>query len=103
MTPSRAPLLAALLDDGGLTLPEFSRACAVEEAWVVLHVREGLLAAAGDAPDAWRFGSPAVRRARALLKLERDFEAAPELAALVADLMDELETLRAQLRRAGLG
>jgi len=32
---------------------------------------------------------------------ERDFEAVPELAALVVDLLDEIAALRAQLRRAG--
>jgi chaperone modulatory protein CbpM len=37
-----------------------------------------------------------------ILVLERDFEAIPELAALVADLQEEIETLRKQLLRAGL-
>jgi len=31
-------------------------------------------------------------------RIERDFDAAPELAALVADLLEELEALRARLR-----
>jgi chaperone modulatory protein CbpM len=35
-------------------------------------------------------------------RYERDFEAGPELAALVADLMEEIEALRARLQRAGL-
>jgi chaperone modulatory protein CbpM len=35
-------------------------------------------------------------------QLERDFDAVPELAALVADLLEEMDTLRARLRRAGL-
>jgi chaperone modulatory protein CbpM len=30
-------------------------------------------------------------------QIERDFEAVPELAALVADLLEELDTLRARL------
>jgi chaperone modulatory protein CbpM len=30
--------------------------------------------------------------------IERDFDAAPELAALVADLLEEIEMLRARLR-----
>jgi chaperone modulatory protein CbpM len=37
-----------------------------------------------------------------MARLERDFDAVPELAALVADLVDEIETLRARLRRVGL-
>lgn len=36
-----------------------------------------------------------------MLQIERDFDAAPELAALVADLLEELDRLRAQLGRPG--
>jgi chaperone modulatory protein CbpM len=35
-------------------------------------------------------------------QLERDFEAVPELAALMADLLEELDTLRTRMRCAGL-
>jgi len=34
--------------------------------------------------------------------LERDFNAVPELAALMADLLEEMDLLRLRLRRAGL-
>ena len=95
-------LVAALLDEVGLSLDEFSRACAVEAEWVTARVREGLLPTAGEAPAAWRFTSVHVRRARAMRGLERDFDAVPELAALVADLLEEIESLRRRLRQAGL-
>lgn len=95
-------LFAALLDEAGLTLDEFSRACAVEADWVVARVRDGLLPIAGDEPQGWRFTSVHIRRARAMRRFERDFDAVPELAALVADLIEEVETLRQRLRRAGL-
>jgi chaperone modulatory protein CbpM len=94
------PLIGALLEDACLTVDELSRACAVEHDWVIERVREGLLAACGDAPPAWRFSSRDLRRARQMLRFERDFDAVPELAALVADLIEELEDLRARLRRA---
>jgi chaperone modulatory protein CbpM len=42
-------------------------------------------------------------RAPVPLGLERDFDAVPELAALVADVLEEMDELRARLRRAGLG
>jgi chaperone modulatory protein CbpM len=35
-------------------------------------------------------------------QLERDFEAVPELAALMADLLEEMDELRTRLRRYGL-
>jgi chaperone modulatory protein CbpM len=34
-------------------------------------------------------------------RVERDFDAVPELAALVADLQEEIRHLRARLRQAG--
>jgi chaperone modulatory protein CbpM len=88
----------AVIDETGLTLDEFTRACAVEREWVVARVQEGLLPSLGGAPHAWRFDSLALRRAREMRRLERDFDAVPELAALVVDLIEELEALRARLR-----
>jgi chaperone modulatory protein CbpM len=41
-------------------------------------------------------------RARRLAAVERDFEANPELAALVADLIEEVERLKGRLAAAGL-
>lgn len=94
-------LIGALLEDACLTLDELSRACAVPPDWVIEHVREGPMTAPGESPPAWRFSSRDLRRARQIVRIERDFEAVPELAALVADLFEELESMRAQLRRAG--
>jgi chaperone modulatory protein CbpM len=37
-----------------------------------------------------------------MAQVERDFDAVPELAALVADLHDELARLRARLRALGV-
>jgi chaperone modulatory protein CbpM len=53
--------------------------------------------------DDWRFDAAALRRVRCMLRIERDFDAVPELAALVADLEDEIARLRAELRRASAG
>ncbi len=94
-------LIGVLLEDACLTLDELSRACSVPPDWVIEHVREGLLSVPGESPAAWRFSSRDLWRARQMLRFERDFEAAPELAALVADLFEELDDLRARLRRAG--
>jgi len=90
-------LIAAVLDDDCLTLDEFARACAVRREWVIEHVREGLLGVPGEEQERWRFGSRELRRARQIRRFERDFDAVPELAALVADLLEELAELRAQL------
>ena len=94
------------LDEDGLSLDELVRVCAVSREWVVERVEDGLLPAsglmAGSDAAIWRFSSSAVWRTRRMHKLERDFDAAPELAALAADLMEELERVRQRLRAAGL-
>jgi chaperone modulatory protein CbpM len=76
-----------------LTLEELAVVCAVSPEWVRSRVEEGLL---GAGPE-WRFTALAVRRVRRMRALERDFDAAPELAALMADLLEELDALRARL------
>lgn len=95
-------LTAVVLGEGSFTLEEFARACAVNHEWVVLHVEQGMLEGAGDAVSDWRFSGHDLWRARRMRALERDFDAEPELAALVADLLEEVQMLRARLRRAGL-
>lgn len=94
-------LTAVVLDEASFTLEEFARACAVNHEWVVLRVEEGMLLGAGAAAADWRFSGHDLRRARRIRAIERDFDAVPELAALVADLLEEVEGLRARLRRAG--
>jgi chaperone modulatory protein CbpM len=81
-------------DEELLTLEEVVLVCAVTPEWLRDRVEEGLVPAAPE----WRFSAVAVRRVRRMRALERDFDAAPELAALMADLLEELDALRARLR-----
>lgn len=102
---------ARALDDAWLTLEDLCRVGSVTPQWVADRVAEGLLppaagpatppGGAGRAGD-WRFDSLAVRRVRCMTRIERHYDAVPELAALVADLEDEIASLRARLRRFGL-
>ena len=99
----KQPIRAVPLDEAALTLDELARACAVEPGWVVRRVRTGILLAGTDAaPEAWRFTSVDLVRARSLLRIERDFDANEEVAALVVDLTEEVRRLRRRLRAVGL-
>jgi chaperone modulatory protein CbpM len=44
----------------------------------------------------WRFSGASLLRARRMRQLERDFDAVPELAALVADMLEEIDSLRSR-------
>ncbi len=85
-----------LIDEATLTLDEFANACGVSSAWIIERVDEGLLGGVNVnvSERAWRFASAELIRARRLLMLERDFDANPELAALVADILEEIQRLK---------
>jgi len=95
-------LIATLLEDACLTLHQLAAACAVEQEWITEHIAEGLLPRPPGQTTEWRFTSRSLRRVRRIRSIERDFDAAPELAALVADLLEEVDELRGRLLRSGM-
>jgi chaperone modulatory protein CbpM len=100
---SEDALLAAWLDESPLDLEALCRAGRVSPQWVAERLEAGLVTGTSGGPGLpWRFDAVALQRVRRMARLERDFDAAPELAALVADLEAEIERLRRRLRRAGL-
>jgi len=99
----RVVAVEAMLDELWLDLDDLCRAAGVDAAWVHERVAAGLLEVPPLGPrDAWRFDAAALRRVRCMARVERDFDAVPELAALVVDLQDEIDRLRARLRCAGI-
>jgi len=95
-------LVGELLDDAALTLEELARACRVPPGWVIERVEAGLLQASPSASGHWCFASASLVRARRLHNLETTFDANAEIAALAADLIEEVAQLRQRLRAAGL-
>ena len=95
-------LTGSIEEEACLTLEELCAACALEREWLVRRVEEGLFPVSGTIAAEWRFSSAGLARARRMRGIERDFDAVPELAALVADMLEEMDELRTRLRRAGL-
>lgn len=95
-------LIGTLLEDSWLTLEQAAAACAVEPAWLLRHIEDGLFPHVENLAGTWRVSSIGIVRARRMRALERDFDAVPELAALMADLLEEMDLLRLRLRNAGL-
>jgi chaperone modulatory protein CbpM len=81
------------------SLTELSRICGVEAALLEALVQEGVLTPRGDGPAEWRFAGAILSRARTATRLLRDLELSASGAALVIDLVEEIEALKAQLRR----
>ncbi|MEP6874485.1 MAG: chaperone modulator CbpM [Burkholderiales bacterium] len=82
-----------------LTLVELCRACRTEEEQVRVWVVEGVLTPIGASPPEWRFAGASLRRARLALTLTRELEINAPGVAFALDLMDEIEALKASLRR----
>jgi chaperone modulatory protein CbpM len=91
-----------VVDDDALSIEELARACAVEPDWVVEHLEARLFSDGSLAISTQRFSSIDLRRARRLVDLERNFDATRELAALMADMLEEIDRLRARLRSSGV-
>ena len=91
--------LAELLDEQArLTLDDLARSCCMAPGWVAERLQAGLLQ--GEQSDGrWLFASATVVRARRLARLESTFDADPELAALTADLIEEVTALRQRLQQ----
>jgi chaperone modulatory protein CbpM len=89
-----------VLEGAAFSDEELARACGVQVTWVREHVQAGVLHVE-EAAGTWRFGSATLVRARRIARLESDFDADPQLAALTADLMEEVAQLRRRLAQPG--
>ena len=85
------------MDDVIFSSEEFAHACGVSITWVQEHVDAGVLHVETGSAQ-WRFASPDVVRARRIVHLETTFDADPQLAALTADLIEEVNELRKRLQ-----
>lgn len=96
---------AVSLEDTVFSLDELARSCRVSREWIIERVQWGLLQCddvTGTDPDAWQFDSRSLLRVKRIIRVEHDFEGNPELAGLVADLIEEIESLRTRLHASGL-
>ena len=93
--------LGELLGDSALSLEELARACCRAPEWVSARVEAGVIETSTPGANAntseWHFTSTTLVRARRIAQLETTFDADPHLAALAADLMEEVEQLRRRL------
>lgn len=80
-----------------LSLEELARVCCMPPGWALQRIEAGLLHAERDGAR-WHISSATVVRARRIARLETTFDADPELAALTADLIEEVAQLRRRLQ-----
>jgi chaperone modulatory protein CbpM len=92
-------LTGLLLDEeASLTLGELCRVCTVHAEWIIELVDEGVLEPSGSDTAHWRFPGPSLQRVHRVRRLQQDLGINLAGAALVLDLLDEIESLRARLQ-----
>lgn len=90
-----------VIEDDSLTLEQLCRACDVQTEWVISLVEESIIEPQGDQIQVWRFSGASLVRVRSAQRLQRDLGLNLAGIALALDLMEELENLRAQLKKRG--
>lgn len=83
------------------SIMDLSRICGADVSTLEALVHEGVLTPLDLQSSQWVFSGAALPRARKATRLLMELELNAAGAALVIDLMEEVETLRSQLRRAG--
>ena len=89
-------------DEQALDIEAFAVACHSDVNFIHELMDEGLLAPVAPQPP-WRFDGVALARVRRIHRLQRDFDAPLHSVAVMLELLDQIDALRAQLRRVGLG
>jgi chaperone modulatory protein CbpM len=99
MDRQSAPVVHAdLIDTATLcTVEELCLACSVDANWIAELVEHGVIEPIGEVGVDWRFTSLTIVRVAKAKRLERDLDLNPPGLAVVLDLLDEIDDLRAQL------
>jgi chaperone modulatory protein CbpM len=96
--PDSEPLTGTVIDHRiEVTLDEVTLFCATRQETICALVEEGVLQPRGRARAEWRFDGIALHRAAKALRLQRDLDVNLEAVALILDLLDEVESLRARI------
>jgi chaperone modulatory protein CbpM len=88
-----------------LDMKQFCQASNIPAAYVIEIVEHGILEPRGRAPEEWLFDDHALITARRAARLQHELQLEWEGVALALDLLDELNTVRAenQMLRQRLG
>lgn len=97
------PLLSGevLEDEVELTLADLCRSCQLHAEQLFDLVDEGIIEPVERESGRWRFSGASLRRVRVAVTLQRDLGVNCAGAALVLDLLEELEALRTRLHAVG--
>ncbi len=104
MTQEQAfdPMQPQFLEGEVLRLEEMARLCSVKTEWLQARIEQEVVHAV-PRDGTYYLSSATVIRVQQVAKIEQTYDADPQLAALVADLVEEVQHLRQQIKRSATG
>jgi chaperone modulatory protein CbpM len=97
--PSYSPTQPQLIEGQALHIEEMAKLCCVSTQWIHTRIEQDVIDAVIKDGHYYLTGS-SVLRIEQLARIEQTYDADPQLAALVADLVEEVRDLRRQLNQA---
>lgn len=90
-------------EDSRFTLDELTRACSVRTEYIIELIEQGIVEPLEEQREqqCWTFTGRSLVRARKARRLQRDLGINLAGAALVLELMEEIDQLRERLQRTG--
>ena len=99
---TRHAVTGVLLDEQVYySLKDVCHVCGCQTEWVVALVEQGVLHPTGGARQTWQFPGSSLHTAMKARRLQRDLDLNLSSIALVLDLLEEIESLRARLDMLG--
>ncbi len=95
MTKNEIIIIADYTNAEPLTLDEFCEACGISNEFIQALIEHDIVHPRGGQPHQWQFDLDELQRVKAAQRLQRDLEVNMAGIALVLDLLDELNELRA--------
>lgn len=91
-----------IIEEDGLSIGEFCRACDCHAEWIIGLVEESIIEPYGNEIRSWRFSGASLVRALSAFRLQRDLGVNMAGIALTLDLLEEIENLRTQISLMGI-
>ena len=103
MAGSAKEILTGIVVDevSTVTIEDITRFCAVRREKIVDLIAEGIIEPEGQRPEEWRFSGRVLSRAKRAIRLESELDINLGAAAIILDLLDQIDDLRSALERSG--
>jgi chaperone modulatory protein CbpM len=95
--PQQSLIVITVEENPELTLDEIAHTCNIPLQQIHAMIEYGIVEPKGWSEDTWRFTTDHLRRIRTITNLQKDLEINLPGAALVLDLIDQMEKMRTRI------